>query len=173
MLRAYDVAAGIEKHFHLSKILFADALDGAPSYDPRVSIANDTRTIQDAFGPLLPGFQALGWHVALSRDALSLYRLFKNGQPRKAPNVMIVREDPPVIDEASEPKSVTLLISLAGVDTIQEMDEPTPRRWRPYVVSCVSLPAARRFTDLSHATALVLEMAHATSPNRSRSGGLA
>jgi hypothetical protein len=165
-LRAHDVAAGIEKHFLLSNIQIADAQVTAPSYDALASTpGEDSRTIQEFFAPRIPELEALGWHVSLSRDELSLHRFFKNGKPRKGAEVRIVCEpEPPPDDDTNDDASILVSISLGGVAISREEQESSPRRWRAYSVRCASLPAARRFANLSRATALVLAEARALAP---------
>ena len=171
VLRAYDVVSGIEKHFRLSKIeLAGDAHVTAPTYDALASSpGEDQRTILDFFAPRVAGLEALGWHVVLLRDALYLHRRFKNGRPRKTPEVEMVRDDPPEENASATEEAVILTISLEGSTITREVRERSPAPpspWRAYGVRAESLPAARRFSGLSRAAALVLEQARLRAPNQ-------
>jgi hypothetical protein len=170
-LRAYDVAAGEEKRFRLSKIEIADeGYAGAPAYDgAAVSSDEEQSTIRDFFTPRIASLEALGWHVVWSRDALSLHRRFKNGKPRKTPEVEIIYE--PMVKQTPVPVTVIvaradLLEGTASVTRHEEPAPPTPdTSWRPYSVRSESLPATRRFSRLASAAALVLEQARVRAPH--------
>ena len=169
VLRAYDIAAGTEKHFRLSKIEMTDE-SAVPPYDPsRASPREEQSTISEFFTPRIATLEALGLRVVLTRDALSLHRHFKNGKPRKTPEIEIVRDDPAEDTAATITEEVVVLtISLAGNTIALETRKsaPTqPGRWRAYGVRSEGLPAARRFSDLWRAAALVLEQARVRAPN--------
>lgn len=170
MLRALDVATGIEKHFRLEKIRIPDATDLAPPYDP--ALADADQTIRSFFTPRVAELAAMGWHVELSDKALSLHRYFKNGRPRKGPDVWLMMEPPPQDSgEPDEPElNIIISVGLSGVSVREEtLELQRSKRWRPYYASSVGLPTSRRFASLAHAASLVFMRARELAPRKDSS----
>jgi hypothetical protein len=154
LLRAHDVTARMDKQFRLSKIEIVDEQVTAPAYDPRLAStsAEDGRTIEDLFAPMVAELQTLGWRVALTRDAVTLHGYLKNGKPRKAAHVSLTFSE------------------YTGVRVIDVDDDGKPvereERWKsrsPYHVSSLVLPT-RSFAHLRKAGALFLDEARERAP---------
>ena len=166
------MAAGADKQFRLSKIEIVDEQVAAPAYDPHFvsTPVEDDRTIEDVFAPMVAELQALGWHVQLSQDQLSLHLYFKNGKPRRRAEVQIVREVPSDAADHNDDvddASIVVSMSLEGIAISQEeVPKRAPRRGRPYFVRSASLPFSRQFAHLARAAALVLSEARALAPSR-------
>jgi hypothetical protein len=162
LLRARDIAAGADKQFHLSQIELVDEHGTAPAYDPHFvhPPATADPSIGDHFAPMVAELQALGWHVALTRDAVTLHRYLKNGKPRKAAHVSLT---------FSEYTGI-------GVIDLDDDGKPVEReeRWKsrsPYHVWSLDLPT-RSFAHLLKAVALFLDEAHTRAPQpKGRDGG--
>jgi len=162
LLRAHDVAAGADKQFRLSNIEIVDEKVAAPAYDPHLAPppAEDGRTIEELVAPMVADLQTLGWHIALTRDAVTLHGYFKNGKPRKGWDVYFMFSEYTgigVVDVDDEGTSV--------------VREETWKSKRPYHVSSIKLPT-RSFANLSNAGALFLDEARKRAPKPgSRDGG--
>jgi hypothetical protein len=85
---ARDDAAGIRKTFLLHKIEIPASTELLPQYDP-LRQAQPDETLGQFFAARVSELQALGWHVELSEDCLSLGRYFRNGKPRKSSDVSL------------------------------------------------------------------------------------
>ena len=150
-LRAHDLAAGIAKVFLLSKLEITDA--------PVTPQDGDAHTVEEAVTPRISELQALGWHVALTRDVAGLHPYFKNGKPRKT-------------------ASVTLSFAEYVVDFLVDIDdggkwverEERRKSRAPYHVSSNTL-ATRSFASLWKAAALFLEEARRAAPSQKREEG--
>lgn len=148
-LRARDVATGIAKTFKLNKIEFPDDGGSLPTYDPDTLTEEMSGTIQDVMAEECSSFEALGWHVQLSNDALKLARYFKNGKPRKTPDVQLIYDE--YIFEYH--------IELDGSEV-----EDRRKSKRPYRVTSCGFATARAFGKMSKAVALFRSEAAAHAP---------
>ncbi|MFM2006423.1 MAG: hypothetical protein RLZZ09_2078 [Pseudomonadota bacterium] len=84
--RARDIATEEVKNYLISKIeIVSDDFDAA-EYIAGMSLppaTDDFADLDEALGPKVAELQALGWHVNLSPNEVSLHLYFKNGQPKK------------------------------------------------------------------------------------------
>ena len=137
-IRAKDVAAGIEKTFILSRIDLAESQTQAKEYDPSAGRQiEDFQTIHEAFISRVNDFQALGWHVELSKDKLALHAFFKNGKPRKTPDVLLTYDE----------FTTDFIVDIDSGNLIEEKRRST----RPYRLEVRGAPSARSFQKLSNA----------------------
>lgn len=143
-MRAHDLAAAHDKLFLLAKVELDDPQAPAPAYDPLALAAVDDRSIGDALASSAPTLQALGWHVELSKNRISVHRHFKNGKPRKAAEA-----------------SLGFYASTEGFT----WEEPLHSSTRPYSVSSRNLAMSRSFGKLPHAVALFLDEVRGLSPD--------
>ena len=100
--------------------------------------------MQAALTPHVPGLQALGWHVELTENRISLHRFFKNRKPRKAAEVTMGFDE-----------STVDMFDDGDGQGLQTVTRPSQR---PYSVSSASLPT-RTFVRLSTALPVFLEEA--------------
>ena len=153
-VRARDMAAEIDKTFKLAHLELAGLQTTARAYDPAgAPPAEDPQTVRAALSPHVPALQALGWHVELTENRISLHRFFKNGKPRKGYDVTMG------FDEFT----VDMFDDFDGLG-LQRVTRPSKR---PYNVSSAALPT-RTFVRLSIALRAFLDearrLADAVSP---------
>lgn len=150
---ARDLATDIVKVFKLAKIELADRGTNAPEYDPTLTDGHaDPQTIGDAFDEAkLSELEALGWHVVASKDSISTHRFFKNGNPRKTPDVCLAYHEF-VVDDVYD-------------DDTGDFREEKRRSKRPYRVDSRRFSMGRSFGRIRNARALFLGEAYALAPN--------
>jgi len=121
-LKARDVAADLEKHYRLDKILWVEA-HGVRTEAARVTghLSLPVRsTLADYARDLRPEFQAGGWFVHESSTLFGVGTYFKNGKPKKTPSVAIAYYGP----QAESPPG-------QGLGTDDDTDgSGRPRPWR-------------------------------------------
>jgi len=150
-VRAHDLASGIAKTFKLAKIELADLTAKAPEYDPAAAPqVEDACAIKQAFAGKIPDLEALGWHIQLSDDAVSVHRSFKNGKPRKIPDVRLSYDE----------FNVDLVYDLDAEGMVEEKRKSS----RPYRVESRNFGSARSFGRLSKASELFLDEARSLAP---------
>jgi len=89
-IRARDLAVGKAKVFKLAKIELVQNSSPTPSYDPNAPQKPEpVGTIGDVLQHDVSGLIALGWHVNISDNDISLHRFFKNGKPRKTADLSL------------------------------------------------------------------------------------
>jgi hypothetical protein len=151
-IRARDIAAEIDKTFKLAHIELVGPQTSARAYDPSATPpVKDAQTVGTALAPHVPALQALGWHIELTANRISLHRFFKNGKPRKGYDVTMG------FDEFT----VDLFDDFDGRG-LQTVTGPSKR---PYNVSSSALPT-RTFVRLSLAMRMFLEEARRLAPDR-------
>ena len=148
-LRATDLAARVDKTFLLARIEIANTAM------PVTTLADESKSVEEAIAPKVRELQDLGWHVALTRDMATLHTRFKNGNPRKRAHVSLWFEEYTGI----------------GVIDVDADGKPVEReeRWKsraPYHVSSRELPT-RSFANLWKAVGLFLDEARKRSPHSS------
>jgi hypothetical protein len=148
-VQARDLAAGIDKTFQLAYMELADAQTAAPEHDPAGPQRANNQTVQVALTPQLPELQALGWHVELGKNRVSLHRFFKNGTLRKGCDVTIGFD--------------AFIVELFDDFDGKGLQEARRASKRPYNVSSRSFPT-RIFENLLPAMALFLDEAHKLAP---------
>lgn len=149
-VRARDLAVGVAKTFKLAKIELAEASTSTPEYDPtKPPAAELTGSIEIALAGEVEHLQSIGWHVEVDEDAISLHRFFKNGKPRKTPDIELIYNEY-TFDAFVE----------AGGNFKEEMRKSC----RPYRLSARSLVNARTFAKMSSAVACFLAEAKALAP---------
>jgi hypothetical protein len=73
------------KKFVLSKIEIPNNRGTkASEYNSNLLQVEDPRTIKEIFEPKIAQLQAMGWHVSLRDNGISLHTYHKNGKPRKS-----------------------------------------------------------------------------------------
>jgi hypothetical protein len=149
-VRARDLAAGMEKSFKLAHLELAGPQTTARGYDPAAPPpVEDAQSVQAALALHVPGLQALGWHVELIENRISLHRFFKNGKPRKGADVTM-GFDEFTVDMFDDGDG-------RGLQTVTRPSQ------RPFNVSSASLPT-RTFVRLSAALPVFLEEARKLAP---------
>ena len=142
---ARDLATDIVKTFKLAKIELVEDATDAPEYVSHPDVPEPAGIIEALDGKR-PELENLGWHVTFSEDEASVYRFFKNGKPRKTPDVSLSYDE--------------FVIDLF-VDDDGELHEDARHSTRPYRVDSLRFASGRMFGKLSRAAALFLEEAHA------------
>jgi len=149
-VRARDLAVGLAKTFKLAKIELAEESTSTPEYNPihppGVELIG---SIRDVLAAEVEQLQSLGWHVEVAEDAISLHRFFKNGKPRKSPDI-----------ELSYNKyTFDAFVDLDGV-----FKEERRKSHRPYRLDTRNLATAKTFVKMSSAFACFLAEAKALAP---------
>jgi len=90
-MEARDVAADLEKHYRLDKILWVEARGvRTEAARPTGHLSLPVRsTLADYARDLRTEFQAAGWFVHESSRRFGVGTCFKNGKPKKTPSVAI------------------------------------------------------------------------------------
>ena len=88
-VKARDVATNQVKLFKLSKIQLPHTAQKYQNYTPDTPADNDPENIKQAFAEKTNSFESLGWLVKLEQNDISLYSFFKNGKPRKSPDIRL------------------------------------------------------------------------------------
>ena len=148
-LVAHCIASGTRKTFNMARIEIPASPD-VRAYRPDPPTRDD-RPLGTIVQEALPELRALGWHVEVREDAVSLQTIsfFKNGKPRKPIDV------------------VQLSCMEFVVDAFVELDglqEETRISRRPYSVRSRRL-GTRTFTNKGRALALFWEEARALAPS--------
>jgi hypothetical protein len=153
-IRAIDVLTGIEKTFKLEFLELPSVPCNAPLYDPSLGKTEsefDTKSIEEASETILDEMRALGWHVAVGTDEIALFAHFKNGKPKKTPDVRLNYQ-----------QFVTELI----MDDDGELHETNGLSNRPYRLESKNFASARTFAKLSSAWPKFLDEAHSRAPQK-------
>lgn len=149
-VRARDLAAGMDKSFKLAYVELASSRTTTRSYDPAAAPpVEHIQTVQATLAPHLPVLQAMGWHVELTENRISLHRFFKSGKPRKGYDVTM----------GFDQFTVDMFDDFDGRG-LQTVTRPSKR---PYNVSSTALPT-RTFVRLSVALPVFLEEARKLAP---------
>lgn len=149
-VRARDLAAGIDKTFKLAYVELAGPQAIARAYDPTAPpTVEDVQTVRAALAPHVSALQAMGWHVELTLNRISLHRFFKNGKPRKGYDVTM-GFDEFTVDSFDDGDG-------RGLQTV------TRPSHRPYNVSSTALPT-RTFVRLAGTLPVFLEEARKLAP---------
>ncbi len=151
-IRAIDVLTGIKKTFKLEFLELPPVPCNAPLYDPSLGKTEsefDTKSIQEASETIVDEMRGLGWHVAVGKDEVSLFAHFKNGKPKKTPEVRLTYQ-----------QFVTELI----MDDDGELHENIGLWNRPYRLESKSFASARSFAKLSAGWPKFLDEAQSRAP---------
>lgn len=149
-VQARDLATGIVKTFKLKKVELAGAESAAPEYDPGMQSGLDHgASLREVFVDKLADLHALGWHVELADEAVSVHRYFKNGKPRKGADVSL---------------SYSEFVTDYFVELDGDLHEETRKAVRPYRVDSRRFSSGRTFGKLGRAVSLFLVEAHALAP---------
>lgn len=144
-LFAHDLASGESKTFKLAKIEIPDPAANPPAYEPiPVPPPEEVRPIGAVFAERVGELAALGWHVEVAEDSISLHGFFKNGKPRKSSDVSLDYEE-------------------FTYDYTDENGDHSRKSMRPYHVRSERL-VTRSFGSLSPAVALFWEEARHLAP---------
>ncbi len=146
-VRARDLASGIDKSFKLAYVELAGPETTAPAYDAGPP-GEDTRSVRAALDPHVAELRALGWHVETTDTSVSVHRYFRNGKPRKGPDVAILFNE----------------FAVDAWDDGHGWRGDAVKSTRPYYVSSPNFDRARTVARLSLAVALFLEEARKLAP---------
>jgi hypothetical protein len=152
-MKARDIATGIVKTFLLLKIRFPDSNSNAPKYDPNSPPFPNVKikqTISETLTSKVAEIESLGWKVYIQQDGISVHRYFKNGKPRKLPDVSLVYNE------------FTYDVYVDG-DSDKIIEEER-KSTRPYRVDSPSFETGRTFSDLSNAIILFLNKVKLLAP---------
>jgi len=149
-VQARDLAVGAVRTFKLAKIELARHSTGAPVYDPnKQSVVELSGTIQDLLSGDLPKLESMGWHVRLSDNAIAVHRFFKNGKPRKTPDVELSYHE----------YTVDMVVDLDG--TIREESRKSRR---PYRLTSRNFVSAKTFNKTTSAVLAFIQEATTLAP---------
>ena len=142
VLRARDVASGRVRVFLLAHLeiapheSFPEAT--APPSPPRAPM----RTLEDVFASVADELKALGWHVRLTAERLSVHPSHPGGKP------------------------VSLAAAFVANNAVAGRTARRTSRRRPWTVRVPGLPKARTFAALDTAVALFMAQARSHAPER-------
>lgn len=149
-VRARDLAVGATKTFKLAKIELAEASTGTPEYDPlHPTSAELIGSIRAVLAAEVEQLQSLGWHVEVTDDEISLHRFFKNGKPRKSPDIRLSYNE----------YTFDAFVDIDGV-----FKEERRKSQRPYRLDTQNHAIAKSFIKLSSAVASFLAEAKEHAP---------
>jgi hypothetical protein len=150
------------KQFLMSKIeIPCNDASTAPAYDPNATPVEDSRTVKEIFESKTAQFQAMGWHVELNENQISLSYYFKNGKVRKAAAV-VLRFDEFITDFVFDEDKW-----IAGIeDGTSDFIEQTRKSKRPYHVTSPTYKGSG-FSKLSHAIEVFLAESEKHKPDAS------
>ncbi len=145
-------STGTRKTFRLERIKLAGAGASYPAYDPALSTdPEDGRPLAAVFMHSVAELEDLGWHVEVANHSVTLSRYFKNGRPRRAPDVSIWFAE----------FTAESFIELDGTESDYKRHSALP-----YHVSSPNLSRTLSFQRLSRAVAAFWEEARALAPAR-------
>ena len=144
---ARDLATGVDKSFKLMYVELAGPQTTSPVYDAGRP-GEDTRTLRAALDSHVSELRACGWHVETTDNSVSVHRCFKNGKPRKGPDVSILFNE----------------FAIDAWDDGQGWREEAVRSTRPYYVSSPNFDRAHTFARMSLAVATFLDEARKLAP---------
>lgn len=98
----------------------------------------------------------MGWHVILEKDRIGVCRHFKNGKPRKTPDVNLAYDE----------FTYDIDFDWKTGETIETKRESV----RPYRLDCRAFNAAKTYGKLASALAAFLTEARQLAPNRQTTG---
>lgn len=148
-VQARDLATGIPKTFRLAKIeLAASGLEAATYEAPSLPVVEEGATVREAFQNRTIALGALGWHVELSSESVSLHRYFKNGKPRKTPDISLSYQPTQEYEEWTE---------------VGEYEIRARASTRPWRLESRMNPRARSFAKLSGAVVAFMELVNRIS----------
>jgi hypothetical protein len=150
-LRARDVTSGIAKTFKLAKIELPGEGVSRPKYDPENIPEEVEGTIWEVLCDERPSLEAFGWHVVIEDHCVSLARYFKNGKPRKTPDVQLVYDE---------------YIVEYGMNIDGGEYEHRRKSKRPYRVTSCGFATVRAFGNMSKAVSLFRSEAATHAPSR-------
>jgi predicted DNA-binding transcriptional regulator YafY len=162
-MAARDMTTGAIKTFRLARIELPASGSSVRAYDPTLTPpAEDIRPLGGVLQGSVRDLEALKWHVQLSEDSVSLHRFFKNGKPRKIPDVELHYSE----------FIVETVIDFAEDEASEEISEREERRrsQHPYHLSSLRFASTRTFVKMSTAIAAFLDEARSLAPiNTARS----
>lgn len=150
-VRARDLAVGSVKTFKLEKMELAEASASTPEYNPAhaptIELFGSIREVLEA---AVEDLQSLGWHVEIAEQSISLHRFFKNGKPRKTPDILLSYNE----------YTVDVFVDLDGL-----LKEEARKSSRPYRLDSRNLATAKTFVKMSSAVACFLAEAKKLAPS--------
>lgn len=153
-MNARDITTGVVKTFILSKVELPESDIGFRHYDPTAAALPKVeihQSIKEALSSKVVEIEALGWQVSLNDDTISVHRHFKNGKPRKTPDISLIYNE-------------FEIDSIYNVDT-NDFTEEKRKSTRPYRLESPSFVAARTFGHLSKAVELFLNEIRIHAPS--------
>lgn len=149
---AHDLATDEIRTFKLARMELLEAGEQVTAYDSSgPAPAEDPGPLGESLGWVRTELEALGWHVQVDVDGISLYTFFKNGKPRKTPVVGI-----------SFCEWTVDMFDDGDGRGLQEVRRPSKR---PYSVFSPGFTQARTFAGRPKAVALFLEESRRLAPN--------
>jgi len=154
-VRARCINSNAVKLFMIEKIIIADSDKQIEATEWRLGVHVKPHRSYNSISELLEQKQdilvRLGWHIQSNENSLSIHRRFKNGKPRKGPDVKL---------EYNE-YAYDLVVGMDG-----EMHEENMRKSkRPWSVRCKSKPT-RTFGNLGSTANVFMEWANMLAPEK-------
>jgi hypothetical protein len=152
-ISAIDVLTGIKKTFKIEFLALPPVSCNAPQYDPSLGKTEsefDTKTIEEVSRIIVDDMRSLGWHIVVDKDEVGLFAYFKNGKPKKTPEVRLNYQ-----------QFVTEFV----MDDGGELHEETALSNRPYRLESKNFASARSFAKLSSAWPKFLDEAWSRAPH--------
>ncbi len=150
-VRARDLAAGAVKTFKLEKTELAEASTSTPEYNPANPPSIElSGSIRDVLAAEVKDLQSLGWHVEVAEQTISLHRFFKNGKPRRTPDIVLSYNE----------YTVDVFVDLDGA-----LKEGARKSSRPYRLDSRNFATAKTFVKMSSAVACFLAEAKTLAPS--------
>ena len=83
-LRARDLATGLPKTYKIERFDLPESGDVPKAYEPNLrEKAASPATVEQLVAHRKPELEAMGWHVRLGENEITVYKFFKNGKPQK------------------------------------------------------------------------------------------
>lgn len=180
-LRARDEASGTMKNYLTERIEVVSNDSPAKEYVVGEKDIPEYSSLTEAFEGRIAELKSLGWHVDLSEKGISLSRYFKNGKPRKSPDVAIHKRSSPDFEDLNEFDKGENHVDLTGptkavfsisfdvhtmrVETESKFvrEEVKPTKPRPWYVFGPEL-TGRSYSHLDRAVALFWSQAKKFAP---------
>jgi len=139
------------KSFLISKIEIADSVSTKITYSQENAqqFTKEPSSLYEGVKEYIHIFENLGWHIKVSDEEIGLYRLYKNGNQRKTPDVLIGFQEFTYYEEYSEEKANFVYHKKLSV--------------RPWHVSSKQLNKNTSYKYLSKAMRTFVEFSHSSA----------
>lgn len=164
-MRARCLSTDEVKTYFVDKIEIVPENYPAPEYVPGAENPPDFETLAEALSDKIKELKALGWHVELSEESITLHEYFKNGKPKKGAVIGVQKNKFSGYDFATTEDEIAYLEDPQSLDAIKALK--TARQipsMRPWYVFGPDMATARTFSHLDKAVELFMNQVRAHAP---------